>query len=416
MIILLHVLASRSSRRPSGTRPLTLLIVLLMVLSGCGEDAPAMTVGSVAFAEEDVHRLPDAQVLRLARITAVGLAVKEDAVPELGAPILALRKEEALINRLREELTLEWEGVDDAVLEAQYQVDPEWELEVRHLVRLSERWRPENHREEARQTAEEAREEALTDTSFAEVAGRYSEEPGAAERGGLLGAGREGTWVSEFWEAALALEVGEISPVVETEYGFHVLKLEDRRTVPFSEARDRVVSQVAQAVGGRSRWEDWVQEQEAEIQFQLHEWDGEERAAVLARWPQGQLSAGQLLDRLPGLPAPQVRRFLEGDEATRQEVTRDAALAHLLMSEARAQGLELPDQLEATILRDWERKVAGWSAAFGFTPELSLSQVAEQSLDALTRTGQNVGIARDEVDGLGPALDQAYPVQLPDRN
>src|SRR5690606_13003901 len=62
------------------------------------------------------------------------------------------------------------------------------------------------------------------------------EEPGAARRGGLLQPGREGSWVAPFWLAAVALEPGEVSDVVETEYGYHVLKLESREPLPFSEA------------------------------------------------------------------------------------------------------------------------------------------------------------------------------------
>ena len=401
----------RSRRTTRGTWSALLLPFLL--LSGCGDQNPAMTVGEVTFSEAEIRTLPDRQLQRLARITAVGLAIHQSRVLELGAPVLALRTEEALLDRLREEMTLEWEGVDDQVLEAQYQVDPEWELEVRHLVRLSERWEPDDQREAARRKAEEARREALTDTPFADVAAQYSEEPGAAERGGLLGAGREGTWVTDFWEAALALEEGEISPVVESEYGFHVLKLESRRMVPFPEARDRVASQVAGMLGGRTRWEEWVEEKRGDIELTLNDWDGVDPNPSVARWPGGELPAHRVLDRLPGIPAPQVQRFQDGDHETRRQVIRDTALAYLLLDEAEARGIELPAHLEAGIHRDWERKVASWSAAFGFSPELALNQLAAQSLDALTRTGQNVGIARDEVDRVGPALDQAYPVQLP---
>ena len=61
--------------------------------------------------------------------------------------------------------------------------------------------------------AEEARQRALAGEDFAALAGEYSEEPGAAERGGLLQPGREGTWVDPFWQAALAL-VPRIDAVV----------------------------------------------------------------------------------------------------------------------------------------------------------------------------------------------------------
>ena len=49
--------------------------------------------------------------------------------------------------------------------------------------------------------------------------------------------------------AALALEPGQISPVTETQYGFHVLRLEDRQVVSFEEARPRVVAEVSALIG-----------------------------------------------------------------------------------------------------------------------------------------------------------------------
>ncbi|HEX9710833.1 MAG TPA: peptidyl-prolyl cis-trans isomerase, partial [Candidatus Thermoplasmatota archaeon] len=75
-----------------------------------------------------------------------------------------------------------------------------------------------------------------------------AEEPGGEARAGLLPPGREGAWVPEFWAAALALEPGELSPVAETQYGYHVLRLEGRTIVPFPEARSVVARRVARTL------------------------------------------------------------------------------------------------------------------------------------------------------------------------
>ena len=84
-------------------------------------------------------------------------------------------------------------------------------------------------------------------TSARKAADRVTGKPSNSLR--LLRPGREGSWVSEFWTAALALEPGEISPVTETQYGFHVLRLEDRRPVSFEEARPTVVAEVSALIG-----------------------------------------------------------------------------------------------------------------------------------------------------------------------
>jgi peptidyl-prolyl cis-trans isomerase SurA len=64
---------------------------------------------------------------------------------------------------------------------------------------------------------------------FAELARLYSDDPGTAALGGDLGWFRPGRMVREFEEAAFALLDGEISDVVETEFGYHIIKIERSR-------------------------------------------------------------------------------------------------------------------------------------------------------------------------------------------
>ena len=65
--------------------------------------------------------------------------------------------------------------------------------------------------------------------SFAELATKYSDDPGSARNGGDLGWASRGDYVQEFEATAYNLEPGEISEIIETEYGFHFMELLERR-------------------------------------------------------------------------------------------------------------------------------------------------------------------------------------------
>ena len=79
------------------------------------------------------------------------------------------------------------------------------------------------------ETAWEAHELLLAGGDFAELASRYSEDTSNREDGGDLDWFGRGQMVQEFEDAAFALEIGEISEPVETQFGYHIIKLTDRQ-------------------------------------------------------------------------------------------------------------------------------------------------------------------------------------------
>lgn len=84
-------------------------------------------------------------------------------------------------------------------------------------------------KQQAKEQAQTIKDDILMGSDFGFQALLYSDDPGSATKDGELGYVKRGELVPEFEAAAFRLEVGEISDVVESEFGFHIIQLLDRK-------------------------------------------------------------------------------------------------------------------------------------------------------------------------------------------
>jgi peptidyl-prolyl cis-trans isomerase D len=90
--------------------------------------------------------------------------------------------------------------------------------------------------------------------AFAELAKKYSQDPGSAAKGGDLGTFTRGSMVKGFDDAVFSMKVGEISPPVETEYGYHIIRvtgITPGQAKSFEQVRPEIEREVKKQRAGR---------------------------------------------------------------------------------------------------------------------------------------------------------------------
>ena len=113
------------------------------------------------------------------------------------------------------------------------QMKPEEEIKTRHILVESE--------DEAKQL----REKIAHGANFAQLAKEHSKDPGSKDDGGELGYFGRGQMVPQFEEAAFKLQKGDLSEPIQTQFGWHLIQLDDRRQrkpPEFDEVKGRLVA------------------------------------------------------------------------------------------------------------------------------------------------------------------------------
>jgi len=124
-------------------------------------------------------------------------------------------------------------------------------VRARHILIAVKPNATEEEKKAALKKAEDILEKAKKGDDFAKLASEYSDDPGSKAKGGDLGFFTAGSMVGKFEQAAFTLKPGEISPVVETEFGYHIIKVEERKAAeqqPYDAIKEQVQAKATQAI------------------------------------------------------------------------------------------------------------------------------------------------------------------------
>jgi parvulin-like peptidyl-prolyl isomerase len=156
--------------------------------------------------------------------------------------------------------------IPDASVAEVLQSDPQSleRVKARHILIRSSEEDSEEEKTDAKTRIGAIADRLKAGEDFAEVAQQESEDPGSAVRGGDLGEFARGDMVPPFEEAAFSLEPGTISEIVQSQFGYHLIKSEERRTLTEDEVRDDLRKQM-----GNQVLRSWIAElqEDATIEF-----------------------------------------------------------------------------------------------------------------------------------------------------
>lgn len=120
------------------------------------------------------------------------------------------------------------------------------QVEARHiLVRVND-FENKEENEKALSKINKARDEIKKGAAFEKVAENYSEDI-SAKNGGYLGFFKRGEMVKEFEEAAFKLEPGQVSDIVKSPFGYHIIKVEkklEEKDLSFDEVKERIIERI----------------------------------------------------------------------------------------------------------------------------------------------------------------------------
>ena len=144
------------------------------------------------------------------------------------------------VNQLRQSIQ-----ISDDMLKVQYQRNIQQyqvpnQVHVQHIL-FRTAGKTDAEVEEIKKRAEDVLQQARKGAKFDELAKKYSEDPGSKDKGGDLSWIRQGQTVPEFEKTAFSLAPGQISDLVKTEYGFHIIKVLEKQTAhtkPLDEVKE----------------------------------------------------------------------------------------------------------------------------------------------------------------------------------
>ncbi|MEX0935259.1 MAG: peptidylprolyl isomerase [Gemmatimonadota bacterium] len=397
--------------------PLLLLLLLVGCDRGPGEGTAVETAGFELTVEEAAELLaPNTSLPNDSSIvetivdfwtdyTLLAWAVNEPG--ELDAldisNLMEQERSRALVTRLRAEVLQPDTAISAEELQEAFDAQqPGREIQARHILLNFPEGATPAQRDSVTALAEDLHQRALAGEDFGELAREYSQDPGSGPQGGDLGFFGRGAMVPPFEEAAFALEPGETSEIVESQFGLHIIRVDDLREPTLAEVSDqfRAELQERRVMAAESIY---LEEVEAPENVQVAEGAyglvrsitetpdedlGREGSTPLTTYESGAFTAEDYREFVRSLPAQVRGQIVAAPDPQLEQMLRDVTRDQIILSDAEARGIALEESTLDSMrveIRNQYPEVAEFLGLASIEPEEgeSMRDAVESAVDDL---------------------------------
>lgn len=274
--------------------------------------------------------------------------------------------DQAIVWKLREKVISVDTALTDESLRADFEKEqPGLQVRARHILLSLPADATPAQRDSVTKLAQELRARAAGGEDFAALARQYSQD-GSAAQGGDLGLFAKGQMVAPFEEAAFKLNVGDVSDVVETPFGLHIIKVEERHLPDFEEVKDSFRQGAVQRREQEAE-EKYINDLTAPLEIELQDGAienakeiagnpgmqlrGRAASRPLVRYTGGAFTASEFLDAARTWNSQMRGQLRAASDKDVQQVLESLTRNEILIEEAGRQGLKT-SEAEADSLRE----------------------------------------------------------------
>lgn len=316
------------------------------------------------------------------------------------SPLIDRQLEQELVISLRDDVIQVDTAISDTELRELYEAQlPGGRIRARHILLQYPPAATQPQIDSVQALAESLRARLVAGEDFADLAREYSQDPGSAPAGGDLGTFGRGEMAPAFEDAAFALNVGDISEIVHSTFGLHLIQVDEKVIPPWDDMREQFraqiqdrrvqvaestyVANVVEAAGIQVQEEGYEAVQQIASNPDM-ELSRRASARPLVRYSGGVFTLGEFQEWLQTSAADVAGQIETAPEAQIEILLHNLTRSELLVNEARKQGVQVRASRQDSLVAAVQEGVLGVAREMGF---LELVRREGESLDEAAARG-----------------------------